>query len=120
MNHSLVDNPPVLEVLDDDALEQRGRDRTVPDALRVHNDNRPAGADAQTWRLATLDAARAEQQPFTLEKLRQKGVECMTSAIGRAEAARAHQHMSRVRLHDDAGVERLTTDGKIRATRRTA
>ena len=99
MDDRLVDDSPVPEVLDDNSLQHLRRHVAVPDSFRIHDDNRPAAADAEAWRLAALDAAGAEEQSFTLEEHGKERVECATCAIGRAESARADQHVSRVRLH---------------------
>lgn len=99
MNHRLIDDSPVPKVLDDNSLQHLRSDVAVPHPFRVHDDNRPAAADAEAWRLAALDAARAEKQSFPLEEHGKERVESATRAIGRAEAARADQHVSRVRLH---------------------
>ena len=67
MNHSLLDNPPPAEMLDDDPLQQRRTHRPVPNSLGIHHDDRSAPAHAKAWRLAALDARGAEEQSFTLE-----------------------------------------------------
>src|SRR5687768_13871948 len=99
MNHGFVDDSTVTEVLDDDALQQLRSHVSVPHAFRVHDGNRPATADAEAWRLAPLDAVRPEEQSFSLEQDGQERVEHTTRPIGRAEASRTHEHVSRVRLH---------------------
>ena len=99
MDDRFVDDFPVPEVLDDNALQHLRRHVAVPHPFRIHDDNRPAAADAEAWGLAALHAAGAEKQPFALEEHGKERVERTTCAIGRAEATRADQYVSRVRLH---------------------
>ena len=94
MNHGLVDDLPVPEVLHDNPLEQPRRHGTVPHSFRVDDDDRATAADAEAWRLAAFHAAGAEEQPFTLEKCREKRVQRSTCAIGRAESAGTHEHVT--------------------------
>ena len=70
MNHGLVDDSPVTEMLHHDSFKETGSHLTIPDPLRIHDHNRPAAANAEAWRLAALDAAGAEEQSFTLEQHR--------------------------------------------------
>ena len=106
MKDRLLHDAPIAQVLDDDALEQRRGHAGVPDALRVHDDDRTAGAHAETGRLATLHATRTEEQPFALEQARERRVERAALAVRRAEAADADEHVARIRLHDRGGLAR--------------
>ena len=81
MKHRLLHHAPVAQVLDDDALEERRGDARVPDAFRVHDDDRAAGADAEARGLAALHAARAEQQPLPLEEAGEGRVERAPFAV---------------------------------------
>jgi hypothetical protein len=64
----LLYHSAVAQMLDDDSLEERGGNAGVPDALGIDDDDRTAGADAEARSLAALDAARAEEKAFALEK----------------------------------------------------
>jgi hypothetical protein len=75
MKHSLVHDATISQMLDDDALEQSRSDPGIPDALRVHDDDRTAGAYTETGGLAALHSPRAEEQSLALEQTRQQGVE---------------------------------------------
>src|SRR5262245_17648186 len=103
MENRLLDDASIAQMLDDDPLEQLRRDAAVPDALGVHDDDRPSGADAQAGRLASLDAVWPEQQTFALEKLRQQLVQPPSSRIGRAKTAHANQHVARIWVHPRRG-----------------
>ena len=61
-------------MLDDDPFQQRRCHPAVPHALRIHDDDRSAGANAKTRRLTTLHARGPEQQPLALE---QRGQEAL-------------------------------------------
>lgn len=100
VKYRLLHHPTVTQVLDDDPLKQRRRHAGVPDAFRIHHDDRPSGANAETWRLAALYAARTEEQSFTLQQACELRVKRATAPIGRAEAAHAHEHVARVGLHE--------------------
>ena len=95
----VFDNATSFQVLDDDALEERGSDAGVPDAFGIDDDDRTAGADSEAWRLAALDAIGAEEKALALEKAGEMLVERSTALIRRAEAACAHQHMAAIRIH---------------------
>jgi hypothetical protein len=69
-------------MLRDDALEQRGRDPRVPNPIGIHDHDRPATADAETWRLAALDAIGTEEETVTLKQRRQHLVELLPAPIG--------------------------------------
>src|SRR2546423_5053064 len=116
MKHSLVHDASVAQVLDDDALEQRGSDPRIPDALGVHDDDRTTRADTETGRLAALHASRAEEQPLALKQTRQQSVERSSLAVWRAVAADADQNVARVRLHESGelgGARRLWHGGAV-------
>ena len=99
VKNRLINGLPMLEVLDDDSLQQRGRDLRVPNALRIHDDNRSVAAHAEARCLAPFHAPRAEEQILPLQKLGEKRIELTSARVGRAEIARAYEDMSRVRLH---------------------
>ena len=99
MEHRFLDDSAVAQVLEDDALKERGSDAGVPDAFGIDDDNRTAGADSQAWRLAALDAVGAEEEALALEKAGEMLVEFSTALTRRAEAACAHQHMAAIRIH---------------------
>lgn len=101
MYYCVVYDAAVPEVIDDDLLEEGKCDCAVPDAFRIDDNNWPTAANAEARSFSALDSARPEEQAFTLEQSRQKRVERAAFATGRAEVSRAHQHVSRVRLHGD-------------------
>ena len=90
-------------MLDHNSLQQLRRDVRVPDTLRIDHHNWPTGADAKTWRLAALHAARTEEQVLALEQRRELRVNRTTTAIGRTEAADAHNDVAHIRLHERLG-----------------
>ena len=81
-------------MLNDDALEERGRHSTIPHAFWVDDDDRTAGADAEAWCLPALYAASPEEKVFPLEKRRELRVELATAPIWRAKAPDADQHVA--------------------------
>lgn len=68
MEDRLLDDPPIAEMLDDDAFEQLRRHAGVPDAVRIHDDDRAAAANTKAGRFAAFHACGTEQQGFTLEQ----------------------------------------------------
>lgn len=60
VEHGLLDDVTVAQMLDHDALEQLRRDAGVPDAIRIHDDDWAAGAHTQTGRLSSLDPIGTE------------------------------------------------------------
>ena len=68
MEYRIFHDTAIPQMLDDDALEQLRRHASVPDALRVDDDDRPASAYAEARGLAPLHAARSEQKSFPLEQ----------------------------------------------------
>src|SRR6266550_8318919 len=99
VKHRRIDGFSMLEVLDDDALEQRWCYRRVPNAFRIHHDDRAVAAHAEARRLTSFYARGAEKQIFTLEELREQRIKFSPTAIGRAEFASAYEHVTGVRLH---------------------
>src|SRR6185503_7407389 len=85
MKNRLIDDAAALQMLDDDALQQRGRDASVPDAIGVHDHDRATSAHAQTRRLAALHAIRPEEQSLALQQRGQETVQLLSAPIGRAE-----------------------------------
>src|SRR6266436_4043485 len=99
MKDRLFDRVSVLEVLDDDSLEQRRRDLGVPDAFRIHDDDRSVATHPKTRSFTALDALGAKKQVLALEQIAEQRVELSSATIGRAEVAGAYEHVMRVRLH---------------------
>jgi hypothetical protein len=99
MENSLSNRPAVPEVLYDDSLQQRRCNLGVPGSLRVHDNDWPVAADAETRRLTALDALRTEEQILALQKTGEQRIELAAPAIGRAETARTNEHVAGVRLH---------------------
>ena len=75
MKDRLFDDFPALEMLFHDALEQIRSHSRIPDALRVHHDDRTVLADAKAGRLSTLDPRRTEEEPFPLEEAGEKRIQ---------------------------------------------
>jgi hypothetical protein len=69
MKDRFVDRLSTLEVLDDDSLQQRRRYIRVPNAFRIHDNNRSVAAHAEARRLASFHARRTEEQIFPLQEL---------------------------------------------------
>ena len=99
VEHGLLDDSAVHEMLDDDSLEQRRCDAGIPDSIRVHDDDRPAAADAEARRLAALHAVGSEEKAMALEESWQQPIELTAPAIRRAEAADTYENVSGVRIH---------------------
>lgn len=105
MKHGILDDAPVLQVLDDDALEERGGHVCVPDAFGVHHHDRTTRADAEAWRFATLDPRGPEQETFSLQQLRQFGIDRAAFSIRRTKPARADEHVAGVGIQNWLGHE---------------
>jgi len=75
MKHRVLHDAPIAQMFNDDPLEQWRRDAGVPDAFGIHDDDRAAGADAETRGFASLYPPWAEQQAFPLEQGREEAVE---------------------------------------------
>ncbi len=99
VKNGLLNWLPILEVLDDDSLEQRGCDLRIPNAIRIHDDDRPIAAHSEARRLSALHTSRAEEQILSLQEIGEQRVELASATVGRAEIARAHQHVTRILLH---------------------
>lgn len=98
--NGLIHDATVSQMLDDDALEKGGCDARVPDALGINHHDGAAGANTKARRFTSLYALWAEEEILSLEKCREQRIERTPTAIGRAEPARADQHMPRVWLHE--------------------
>jgi hypothetical protein len=103
MENRFFDDPTLFEVFDDDALEELRRHVRVPDALRIHDHDRAASADAEAWDLASLHASGAEEEIFSLEQSWKNCVESSAASLRRAEPARADDHVAGVGLHPGVG-----------------
>lgn len=99
MKNGLLNRLPTLEVLDDDSLEQRGCDLRIPNAIRIHDDDRPIAAHSEARRLSALHSARAEEQVLSLQELGEQRVELASATVGRTEIARTHEYVTRILLH---------------------
>jgi hypothetical protein len=66
MKNGFLDHSAVFQVLDDDPLQKLGRNSGVPDALRIDDDDRSSGADAEARSLASFDPRWPKQQVFAL------------------------------------------------------
>ena len=89
----------IPQMFDNDPLEKRRRHVAIPDAFRIDDDYRAAGADTEARRLAALHAVRPEQQPLALEQRRQQLIELRSAPVRRTESSHADEHVMRVRFH---------------------
>ena len=99
MKYRFFHNAAALQVLHDDALQQRRGDVCVPDTFRIHDDDRASFADTETRRLPSLDATGSKQEVFALEQCSEQTVQRPAAAVRRAVSARAHDHVMSVRFH---------------------
>jgi hypothetical protein len=99
VKNRVINWPSTLEVLYDDSLQQRRCDLRIPNAIRIHDDDRPIAADSEARSLSALHTPRAEEQILPLQELREERIELAAATVGRAEIARAHQHVTRILLH---------------------
>jgi hypothetical protein len=67
MEDSFLYDFPVPEMIDDDPFQELLGDSRVPYALRIHDEDRPAGAHPEARGLPALDSAGAKQQPLALQ-----------------------------------------------------
>ncbi|HZE09898.1 MAG TPA: hypothetical protein VE110_14190 [Gemmatimonadaceae bacterium] len=74
MKYGLVNRDAVPEMLDDDSLEERGGHSIIPDAFGIHDDDRPAAADAEARGLTSFHPVRAEEKALALQKIREQRV----------------------------------------------
>jgi len=99
MKYVLIYRLALLEMLDHDSLEQlRGHPR-IPDALRIHDDDRPVAADAEARCLAALHSLRSEEEILALQELREQRIDLPSAAARRAEVAGAYEYVARIRFH---------------------
>ena len=82
MKNGVFDDAAVAEMFDHNALQKLRRDARVPDAFRVHDDDRPTDADAEARRLAALHSSRPEEKVFTLEELREETIQRSAPTVG--------------------------------------
>jgi len=61
MKHRALNNATFLQVLHDYSLEKLRGYAVIPDAIRVHDDDRPSGAHAEARRLPAFHPRWAEQ-----------------------------------------------------------
>jgi len=69
---SLINRVSMLEMLYHDALQQGRGHPGIPDALRIHDHDRPRSADAEAWGLTALDALGSKEKVLALEQLREE------------------------------------------------
>jgi hypothetical protein len=67
MKHRFINWSPVSQVLDHNPFEQLWRDTRVPDAFRIDNDNRAAGADSEARRFAAFHPRGTKKKSFAFE-----------------------------------------------------
>jgi len=61
VDHRLLDDAPVAQMLDHDPLKQARSDGSVPHPFRIHDHDRPAAAHTETRGLSALHSVRAEE-----------------------------------------------------------
>src|SRR5207237_7972334 len=97
MKYVLIYRLAVLEMLDHDSLEQLRGHARIPDALRVHDDDRPVAADAEAGCLAALHSLRSEEESLALQELCETRIELPSAAAARPDVAGASAHRPRRR-----------------------
>jgi hypothetical protein len=68
VKHRVLNDPPVLEMLDDNSLENLRRDARIPDAFRIHDNDGTSSTNAEARCLAAFHPPWTEQQAFALKK----------------------------------------------------
>jgi hypothetical protein len=94
MKHRLIYRLPILEVLDDDALEQGGSNSRIPNTFGINDDDRTFGAHTKARRLSTFDALRPEKEVLSLKKLREQRIDLSSAPIRRAEVSGTHEDVT--------------------------
>lgn len=82
MENRGLDDLSTAEVLDDDPLEQLRGHAGVPDAVRVDDDDRAAGADTETGRLAPLYPGGSEQEALPPQESGQQLIQHAPLPVG--------------------------------------
>jgi hypothetical protein len=99
----LFHHAAVAQVLEDDPLQQGRRDSAIPNAIRVHDDDRTARAHSQTRSLTPLNPVRTKQETLALQERRQQRIKFSPAAVRRAKTADADDHVAGIGIHDGCG-----------------
>ena len=99
MKHRILDDPALPQMLDDDPLQEGQRHSSVPDCVRVHDDDRATRAHTKARRLSSLHPLWAKQEAFSLQQLREELVQLATSLVRGAKTTGANENVPRIRLH---------------------
>jgi hypothetical protein len=99
VKYGLIHDPSIPQMLHDDALEQRRCHAAIPHTVGIDNYDWSAAANAEAWRLSSLDAAGPEEEALTLKQRRQQLIQLAPAMVRRTESANAYEHMARIRLH---------------------
>jgi len=81
VKYGVLHNLTILEMLDDDSLENRRSYTSVPDAIRINDDDRPARADAEARRLSALHPRWTEEQTLALKKRRKVRIQSTAFSV---------------------------------------
>jgi hypothetical protein len=91
MKYRLGYGVSILEVLDDNALQQRGSHARIPDAFRINDDDRTFGAHTEAWCLAAFHPLWSEEKIFPLQQLSEQRINLAAAPVGAAKIAGAHE-----------------------------
>ena len=94
MKDRFFDDAAVPQMLNDDALEKRGRHPRVPNSIRIYHNDRPSFTDAEARRFPAFHAAWTEEQSLSLQQARKEAIQIPAPPVGRAEPASAHEDVS--------------------------
>ena len=86
-------------MLCNDTLEERYRDRRIPDALRIDHHDRAIRAHTQARYLPPFHPLRAKKEAGRIQKRGERRIQRASRTIGSAESSRAHQHVVRIGIH---------------------
>jgi hypothetical protein len=81
MEHSIVDDSAVFQMLHDDALQKIGRHSGIPHTLGIDDDDRSVRAHAEARRLPTLYTVRPKEKTFPLEQLGKRCVQSTAASL---------------------------------------
>ena len=68
VKHRLLDDSPMLQVLDHDGVEKLRRNPRVPHTLRIHDNDGSSCTYAEAWRLTPLDPLWPEEESLALKQ----------------------------------------------------
>ena len=82
VKNRLLDDSSQLEVFHHDSLENLGAHPRVPDAFRIHDNDRTSSTYAKAGRFASLHSRRTEQKTLALEQRREERIERAAPSVG--------------------------------------